>query len=117
MEQPHGNARSNSAALRSYGRAGFLKIDPAVVPYRQPDFRAADEIDRTSLRPVPYALVVRRVGSEAERTLPSSEVRAIIAALYTMFGLHVRADHMAPLRALLDRFPSADIPLLPPSSA
>jgi hypothetical protein len=120
MEQPRsGAARADSAALRSYGRAGFLKIDPNVIPYCQPDFRAADEIDRTSVQPVPYALVIRRVGREAEPSLPSSEVRAIVTGLYTMFGLSMRIDHMAPLWALLDRFPAEtqDIALLPPSPA
>jgi hypothetical protein len=36
-----------------------------------------------------------------------------------MFGLSMRIDHMAPLWALLDRFPAEtqDIALLPPSPA
>lgn len=103
MEQP----RDGSAALRSYERAGFLKLAPAVVPYCQPDFRAADEIDRTSLRPVPYALVIRRLGRESERSVSGQEVRDLASALYTMFGVHVRADHMTPLWARLERFPPA----------
>jgi hypothetical protein len=119
MEQPLGDGRSDRPALRSYGRAGFLKIDPEVVPYCQPDFRAADEIERTGVQPVPYALVIRRVGRETERSLPGAEVRAIVTALYTMFGLHTRADHMASLWACLEHLPpeTEAIALLPPASA
>ncbi|HSP98979.1 MAG TPA: hypothetical protein VL049_17290, partial [Candidatus Dormibacteraeota bacterium] len=53
----------------------------------------------------PLALVIRRVGREHERTVSGAEVRSIVRALYTMFGVHTRTDHMAPLWALLDRFP------------
>lgn len=105
MAEPQSKGRAENAALRSYGRAGFLKIDPDIVSYCQPDFRAAEEIERTSLRPVPFALVIRRVGREAEQSIASAEVRAIVTGLYTMFGLHVRADHMKPLWALRDRLP------------
>jgi len=93
------------ARLRSYDRAGFLKIDPDAARYVQPDFRPAADIDRSSVQPVPLALLVRRVGREHESTLLGAEVREVVAALYTMFGVHMRADHMAPLWALLDHFP------------
>jgi hypothetical protein len=96
------------AALRSYERAGFLKIDPRSVPYWQPDFRAPEEIDRTGLQPVPYALVVRRVDRESERSITGREVHTLVSALYTMFGVHFRADHMAPLWSRLDSLPSED---------
>jgi len=116
MTEPDGG--TDSTALRSYGRAGFLTIDPEVVPYCQPDFRAADEIERSSLRPVPFALVIRRVRRETERSLASSEARAIVSGLYTMFGVHARPDHMTSLWARLDRFPAdgEEIALLNPSS-
>ncbi|MBX3026781.1 hypothetical protein KF840_17885 [bacterium] len=105
MEHPDGHTPMIMARLRSYDRAGFLKIDPDAVRYVQPDFRPAAEIDASSLQPVPLALVVRRVGREHETTLPGAEARGIVRALYTMFGVHCRADHMAPLWALLDHFP------------
>jgi hypothetical protein len=47
------------------------------------------------VQPVPLALVIRRVGREHERTILGGEARSIARALYTMFGVHVRADHMA----------------------
>jgi hypothetical protein len=108
MEHPvEGNARV-TARLRSYERAGFRKIDPAVVRYRQPDFRPVEEIDATSVQPVPLALVVRRVGREAEETIPGAEVRAIVEALYGMFGVHAAERHMQPLRAVVEALPRAE---------
>lgn len=116
MEHPDGGTPAVVARLRSYQRAGFLKIDPDAVPYRQPDFRSAHDIDTTSLQPVPLALVVRRIGREAEGWMSGAEVRAITAALYTAFGVHVRADHMAPLWAALEHFPAPQdrVTLRPP---
>jgi hypothetical protein len=105
MEHPDGHTPGVMARLRSYDRAGFLKIDPDAVRYVQPDFRPPAEIDGSSVQPVPLALVVRRVGREHEPTLAGAEVRAIVRALYTMFAVHMRADHMAPLWGLFDRFP------------
>ncbi len=105
MEHPDGRTPMVMARLRSYDRAGFLKVDPDVVRYVQPDFRAAAEIDASSVQPVPLALVIRRVGREHERTVSGGEIRSIARALYTMFGVHTRADHMAPLWNLLDHFP------------
>lgn len=105
MEHPDGVTPMVMARLRSYDRAGFLKIDPDAVAYCQPDFRPPAEIDRTSVQPVPLALLIRRLGREAELRISGAEVRDLVATLYTMFGVHARADHMAPLWALLDRFP------------
>ena len=118
MEHPDGVTPMIMARLRSYDRAGFLKIDPDAVRYCQPDFRAPAEIDATSVEPVPLALVVRRVGCEPELVISGGEVREIVQALYTMFGLHMRADHMAPLWGLYDHFPGPgeSVALRPPLS-
>lgn len=105
MEHPDGITPGVMMRLRSYERAGFGKIDPDQVRYYQPDFRAPATIDMTAVRPLPLALVIRRVGREADRWISGAEVREIVTALYAMFGVHVRADHMAPLWALLDHFP------------
>jgi hypothetical protein len=105
MEHPDGVTPMVMARLRSYQRAGFRKVDPDRVRYCQPDFRPASEIDRSAVQPVPLALVIRRVGREADDEIAGAEVRNIVAALYAMFGAHVRADHLAPLWALLDHFP------------
>lgn len=104
--------------LRPYGRAGFRVVDPRVTPYCQPDFRHPDEIDRSGLVPLPLVLVLRRVGLEQEASLKGAELRGLVSALHAMFGVHVRADHMAPLRAALERFPAAEeeVALLAPES-
>ena len=105
MEHPDRRSANVMARLRSYERAGFRKIDPDAVRYMQPDFRPAAEIDASGVQPVPLALVIRRVGREHEPTVSGGEVRDLVRALYSMFGAHARADHMAPLWALLDHFP------------
>ncbi|MEO8602070.1 MAG: hypothetical protein ABI629_05785 [bacterium] len=105
MEHPDGVTPAVMARLRSYERAGFAKIDPDSVHYVQPDFRPVAEIDASALQPVPLSLVIRRVGREDQASLAGAEVRALVGALYTMFGVHMRADHMAPLWSLLDHFP------------
>lgn len=105
MEHPDGVTPGVMMRLRSYERAGFTKLDPDRVRYHQPDFRAPETIDMTSVRPLPLALIVRRVGREADPAFTGAEVREIVTALYTMFGVHVRAEHMAPLWALLNSFP------------
>jgi GNAT superfamily N-acetyltransferase len=116
MEHPDGITPGVMMRLRSYERASFAKIDPDRVRYHQPDFRAAETIDMTAVRPLPLALVVRRVGREAESSISGGEVRDIVAALYTMYGASMRADHMAPLWALLEGFPAPEeaVPLRPP---
>jgi len=105
MEHPDRRSANVTARLRSYERAGFRKIDPDAVRYMQPDFRPAAEIDASSVQPVPLALVVRRVGREHEPAIAGGEAREIVRALYSMFGAHARADHLASLWALLDHFP------------
>ena len=91
--------------LRSYAKAGFRVVDPQRVPYQQPDFRCAAEIDRTAVQSVPLSLVVRRVGKENESRMPGDELREMTDALYAMFGVHVRADHMSGVRAAASGFP------------
>ena len=87
--------------LRSYARAGFRMVDPALVRYFQPDFRDAADIDAGALAPVPLCLVVRRVGREHENSIDPAALRSIVHALYAMFGVHVRSDHLAGARELL----------------
>ena len=71
--------------------------------YYQPDFRAPATIE-TAVRPLPPFWSSVRV-AETETSISGAEVREIVGALYAMFGVHVRVDHMAPLWALLDHFP------------
>jgi GNAT superfamily N-acetyltransferase len=105
MEHDDGSAES-ATRLRSYAKAGFRVADPAVVAYSQPDFRAASEIERTGVRPVPLCLVLRRVRREDTVSIAGRELREVVSALHAMFGIHVRSDHMAPVRELATRLPA-----------
>jgi hypothetical protein len=70
-----------------YGRGGFDAIDPRHFPYRQPDFREAALIAASGERPVPFMLLLRRVGREREARLPIDEAKALIRLLYDDFAL------------------------------
>lgn len=116
MEHPDGVTPAVTMRLRSYERAGFSKIAPQQVHYCQPDFRAPETIDMTCVRPLPLALVIRRLGREREPSISGAEVRELVAALYTMFGATMREDHMAPLWSSVDRLPGPNerVPLCRP---
>jgi GNAT superfamily N-acetyltransferase len=105
MERADGTPAS-IARLRSYARAGFRVADPDAVSYSQPDFREATEIDRTGVRPVPLCLVLRRVKHENDAAMTGRELREVVGALHAMFGVHVRSDHMAPVRDLAAGLPA-----------
>jgi GNAT superfamily N-acetyltransferase len=117
MEPPEHADPTTLRRLASYGSAGFRKIDPARAHYAQPDFRTAAAIDASAVQPVPLVLLVRRVGREWEHEIPGAEVRWIVAALYEMFAVHLRAEHMAPLWLIHDALPAADarVDLIPPT--
>ncbi|MCE9612605.1 MAG: hypothetical protein K8R23_20580 [Chthoniobacter sp.] len=116
LDRPDDEARA--IRLKAYERGGFRKIAHAVVPYHQPDFRAFAAIDATGgARPLPFQLVVRRVGKEGEHTISGREVRGLVRALYAIYAPQFRpADLAHPLLAP-DRLPPDDavIPLLPPT--
>ncbi|RIK91328.1 MAG: hypothetical protein DCC71_25180, partial [Proteobacteria bacterium] len=101
-----------------YERAGFRAIDPAAAPYAQPDFRTPAAIAHDAPRALALALVVRRVGREAETSMPAADVSAVVDALYTVYGVHVPDAAMAPLRAAAAAWTSrrARFRLLPPTA-
>ncbi len=106
------------ARLRSYERAGFLLVDPAAAPYAQPDFRPPELLAGDAPRPVPLGLVVRRVGRESEATMPAAELRAVIDSIYAVYGVHVPAAALLPLRAAAAEWTGRPAPfgLLPPTA-
>jgi hypothetical protein len=69
-----------------YGRGGFDLIDPRHFPYRQPDFRPPAVIEATGNRPVPFMLLLRRMGRERQARLPIEEARAVMRLLYDEFA-------------------------------
>ena len=118
MEHEDGLDPQRAIRLRAYERAGFVKIDPQLVDFHQPDFRAFSEIDASGgARPVRYQLVIRRVGREGETTLAGAEVRTLAQALYDIYGPQFRPQDMAHPLLDLARLPADDVvvPLLPPT--
>jgi len=61
---------------------------------------------------------VRRVGHEFETTMPASELRAVIDAIYAVYGVHVPAAALEPLREAAARWTGRPAPfrLLPPTA-
>lgn len=119
MEYATGESDAKMVRLLAYERAGYRKIDPAVVDYHQPDFRAPALIDATGgPAPLRFQLVVRRPGRESEETISGAEVRAIVERLYCMYGQEFRATDMKAVWKMLDHFPPANarLALLPPSA-
>lgn len=120
VEHPDPARTPTLIRLRAFEKAGFLKIDPHAVNFRQPDFRAPEEIDRQG-RPLllPLSLVIRRVGREGERELSGQTARDIIAALYQIYAEDFRKKDMEPLFQSLQTLPpaTARIALLPPTAA
>ena len=75
-----------------YGRGGFDVIDPRHFPYRQPDFRPPEDIAATGDRPVPFMLLLRRMGRERMARLPLDEAHAILRLLYDEFACFCAPD-------------------------
>lgn len=103
-----------------YGRGGFDAIDPRHFPYRQPDFRDPAEIARSGDRPVPFMLLLRRVGREREARLPIDEAAAVMKLLYDDFATYCEPTHlMSSLSIVLTRLEERratgkqDVALLP----
>jgi len=69
-----------------YGRGGFDAIDPRHFPYSQPDFRDPAVIAATEHRPVPFTLLLRRMGRERQARLPIEEASVTMRMLYDEFA-------------------------------
>lgn len=118
MEHPDERQPQRMIRLLAYAKAGFKKVDPAVVQYFQPDFRPPADIDASGgARPLPFGLMVRRVGREQEQTIQGGEVREMVEALYQMYGAGFREQDMAAARRTLETYPGdeAQIALVPPT--
>jgi hypothetical protein len=103
-----------------YGRGGFDVIDPRHFPYRQPDFRDPEVIAETSDRPIPFMLLLRRMGRERQARLPIDEARAVMRLLYDDFSCFSDRSRLnESLDIVLDRLAKrrekgkSDIALLP----
>ncbi len=118
MEHPDPQFEKAMIRIKAYEKAGFKKIDRRQVAYFQPDFRPPEIIDATGgPQPLPFALLVRRLGREEEQFIEGAELRMIVSALYRMYGTGCRAEHMTTLWEGLKNYPGpeAKITLVPPS--
>lgn len=119
MEYDDGNDPRKALRLLAYERAGYRKIDPRMIPYHQPDFRTPAAIDAAGgARPLPFQLIIRRVGHEAERSITGAEVRRIVHALCRLYRSQFRPQDVAHPALSLDRYPAddAEIALVPPTT-
>src|SRR5438094_636816 len=118
MEHPDPNFANRLVRLAAYEKAGFKNVDPARVKYFQPDFRPPEQIDASGgPRPLPFRLVLRRVGREEEQIIHGAEVREIVECLYRMYGTGFPEQHMAAVWQGLRDYPDhrANIPLVAPT--
>lgn len=87
-----------------YGRGGFDAVNPRHFPYLQPDFREPEVIRATGNRPLPFMILVRRMGRERQAAMPIAEARAIMRLLYDDFACHCEPEHLGnSLQRVLDR--------------
>ena len=109
MEYDDGSDPKRAIRLTAYERAGYVKVDPVAVRYFQPDFRLPSVIDASGGSvPLPFQLIVRRVGREYERTIFGGEVRRLIGALYAIYGAQFRESEMRHPLLDMENYPAAD---------
>ena len=103
-----------------YGRGGFDAIDPRHFPYRQPDFHEPAVIAEQGYRPIPFMLLLRRVGRERQARLPIEEASAVMRLLYDDFACFCDPGHLKnSLDIVLERLKTRreggkdDVALLP----
>jgi hypothetical protein len=87
-----------------YGRGGFDVINPRHFPYLQPDFRDPEEIRQTGNQPVPFMMLVRRMGREMQAQMTIEEASALMRLIYDDFACHCSAEFLDnSLQRVLDR--------------
>lgn len=87
-----------------YGRGGFDVVNPRHFPYLQPDFRDPDVIRATGNQPMPFMILVRRIGQERQATMPLDEASGLMRLLYDDFAYHCDSEFLEnSLQLVLDR--------------
>ncbi|MBM3848406.1 MAG: hypothetical protein FJ405_19240 [Verrucomicrobia bacterium] len=111
--EPEDGSDARAIRLKAYGKAGFCRVPPEHLPYRQPDFRSAAVIDQTGgPRPLPFLLLLRRVGKEDASHVESEELRRVVKALYSMYAEGFRPQDMSPVWDWIQNW-QAPAPLVP----
>lgn len=87
--------RASWERILFYGRGGFDAINPRHFPYRQPDFRDPEVIRVEGNMPVPFMMLLRRMGRERQATLPIREAQAIMRLIYDDFATHCEPEFLA----------------------
>jgi len=117
-QQPQAQSANRLVRLAAYEKAGFKKVDPAAASYFQPDFRPPQQIDASgSPRPLPFGLILRRVGREEEHVIRGAELREIVEGLYRMYATGFREQDMKVVWRSLRAYPGDEvvIPLVAPT--
>lgn len=118
VEYPDGNEQ-RMIRLKTFERAGFQKIDPAMIDYHQPDFRPPEIIDASGgSEPLPFQLLVRQVGREGAMHVSGAEVRTMVERIYRGYDRDFREQDMAVVWRQLETYPpdEAQIRLLLPTA-
>jgi GNAT superfamily N-acetyltransferase len=117
MEHPHPDLPQRMIRLKAYEKAGFKKADPSRVQYFQPDFRPPAEIDASGGPvPLPFGLILRRLGREQETSVTGRELRHTVQALFQMYAENFRATDMeAARRAFVCPDDDTPVPLVLPT--
>jgi hypothetical protein len=88
LEHPDQLDEASVRRVRSYERAGFRKVDPELIQYYQPDFRAPEMIAASGgPQPVPLQLCLREAGRPPLEELSGARLRRIVAALDQIYGV------------------------------
>ncbi len=101
MEHPDPSDAASLVRLVVYGKEGFAAIDPAELPYFQPDFRDLRNLPPgVQPSPVPLLAIMRWLGHEDAVAISARLGRAFLKQLYAVFATHVPREHLAGLEAV-----------------
>ena len=118
MEYDDGSDPRRAIRLAAYEKAGYRKIDPSALDYHQPDFRTPADIDASGGPvPIPFQLIVRRIGRELEPSIDGGEVRKLVSALYAIYGAQFRVADMRHPLLNTERLPATgkSVAIVPPT--
>ncbi|MBN1403507.1 MAG: hypothetical protein JW942_03445 [Opitutales bacterium] len=112
---------ANIIRRRSYEGANFKALGSRL-GYMQPDFRSPTDIDAdpAGTRPIPFDILLRRVGRENAQDVPAAELHSGVDLVYSMYAKGFRESDMRPCLDWLESFrarPDKHYPLHMPTQA